>query len=336
MVCPCELNNMQSSLYSDFSPYFNILCSEGDILYYFKFTTNHITSKNIKRIVKYQEDIEDQQTKQEEEEDSNEKENPPEEEERGEIEFVFEKKIGENISSMCSYGSKIIIALDTILTTLTIKNDIPIWNYGRIPFDNKITKLISNKNRIWLCTENNGIHCVTYNHHDDIFEGVGFYPYKGNITTICPIDDLLTCFSNEQGEITFISLDRNVILGLNTTKSIPRMQFISRVFVNGYVSLIFSFNNCIYYLKDNGMLCALLPASLITEFRRCERYQFKGVSLYQENIGFFNPGKSLIAQNGVVDIDFLECLATQEIDPYPEFSVEISATLSLAKTKINF
>ena len=333
MVCPCDIHS-QSLLSSENAPYFYILCSEDDIIYCFKFTTNNITSNDIKRIIKYQEDIDDQQNKEEENEDEDQAVNQ-ENENCGEIVFIFDQKIDSNISSMCSYGSKIIIASDNILTTLAIKDSSAIWNYGRISFDGKIGKMYSSRNRIWIDVENDGIHCITYNKHDDRFEGIGFFPYKEKITAICPIDDLLTCFSNEKGEITFVSLNRNIILGLNLAKSIPRMQFIQKINVNGYVSLLFTFNNCIYYLKDNGMLCALLPASLITEFRRCERYQFKGVSQYKELIGFFNPCNSLVAQNGVVDIDFLECLASQDIDPYPEFSIEVSSTLSIAKTKIN-
>ena len=254
--------------------------------------------------------------------------------EKGELTFLFEQKIDDKITSFASYGKKILFAFNNVLATGMFTDTRIMWCYGRCSFEKEIQRIVVHKNRIWCCCEGEGINVVTYNERDDRFEGVGVFPYKEKITALTPIDDTLAAFSAQNGEINFIKLDARLIIGLDVHQKIPDISFVSRVNVHGHVSLLFTSKKCIYYLMDNGILGAFIPSALNTEFRRAMRFQFKASSLFSETLGFFNPGKSLIAQKGLVDIDFIENFNSYEIEYEDESSTEIFASLSLLRKKI--
>ncbi|EAY01856.1 hypothetical protein TVAG_003110 [Trichomonas vaginalis G3] len=257
--------------------------------------------------------------------------------EDGKLSLKFTNKFETIISSICMMGHKVIFCTSHTIRVCKFIEDKLLFTYANTTLCGNVNMVVTHGRYIWCSVENYGIAVLTYNKKDDCLEGVGQYKkVTDKITAIAPIDDLTVAFSTERGDIFFTTIDINIVLGLNTFDmvSLPQLNICGRINIGRVVVFIFRNGNCIYYLLKDGTLGALLPAPLMTEFRRSERYQFNALSEYSEGVGFFHPGHSLAAQKGIIDIDFIECLNQQNIFPDADHASEVMAAISQANVNI--
>lgn len=249
----------------------------------------------------------------------------------------FTQKLEDIVTAVCSIGHKIVIATRKLIRIAKFIDDKLLFSYAKTELINDVNMLVTHERYIWCSVENYGVAVLSYNKRDDRFEGVGqFRNLSDKITAIAPVDDLTVCFSTTNGDIYFIAIDINIVLGLKTfcMESLPSLNMIGRVNVGRDVIAIFRKDQNIYYLIKDGTMGALHPAPLLTEFRRAERYQFSALQKYSQAVGFFHAGHSLSAQKGVVDIDFIECLNQQNIISDSENISEVMAAISHANINI--